>query len=137
MSSMMDKHIEDNKIVEDMVHNRVRIAKEENIKEVGPDSDAWVKYSAANKPSVASMGAININSSVFVNEEKEAPKKRKKKRKKSKPVPIVDESEAIEIGVISLSKGGKDVKISKMYTAAQEPDIKNPPSSRLSGNPVG
>jgi len=138
MKAMIDKKIEDNKMVEDMVHNRVRIAKEKNVAEVGPDSDAWLKYSSANRPDVASMGALNINSGAYAETDKpsKSQKRNRRRRKKSKPLPLVDEKDSIEIDVISLSKGGKEMKIGKMHTRAVAPDAKNLPAARLSGSPA-
>ncbi len=128
MTSMLDKNIEDNKLVEDMVHNRVRIAKEENVAETGPPDEAAMRYFSSNKPEAAKLGAVNINSAAYADnydsDDNVKKKKKKKKRKPKKKIPIVKEEDALEIVVHNLTGGGKSYSKRKMYTRAEEPDLK-------------
>tara|TARA_B100001179_G_scaffold224478_1_gene203225 strand:- start:246 stop:1364 length:1119 start_codon:yes stop_codon:yes gene_type:complete len=137
MEAIMDQNHEDSKMIKDMVHNRVRIAKEENIKEVGPDDSSFIKYKSLNKPEVAKMGAISINDTKYADDDdeyfKEDDRRITKKRKRNKnenkttninTIPIVPENKSIEVGVISISKGGKNVTKGTMHTRAFAPNEK-------------
>ena len=116
MEAIMTQHQEDSKMVKDIVHNRVRLAGEANVAEVGPADPAFLRYKANNRPEVAKMGAVNINDPMYVENDDEENKTVRSS------IPIVPESESIEVGVISLSKGGKHMTTGVMHTRAIAPD---------------
>ena len=126
MEAIMEQNQEDSKIVKDIVNNRVRLAKEANVAEVGPDDPSFLRFKASNRPEVARMGAVNINDPMYVENDdltlEEENSEYKTTPSPSSTVPIVPESESIEVGVISLSKGGKSMTTGIMHTRAFAPD---------------
>lgn len=123
MEAIMEQNQEDSKMIKDIVNNRVRIAKEENVAEVGPDDPAFLRYKASNRPEVSRMGAVNINDPMYVeNDDPEIKELTNDSSKKQPSVPIVPENDSIEVGVISLSRGGKSMTTGIMHTKAIAPD---------------
>lgn len=118
LEAIMENSKEDAKLSKDLVNNRVRIAKEENVREVGPDDESFLRYKMSNRPEAAKMGAVNINDPMYADNVDSDDENNDVKS----TIPIVPESESLEIDVISLSRGGRDMSIGKMYTRAIAPD---------------
>ncbi len=142
LSSMLDKKKEDNKLLGDLVHNRVRVSKNKNVEETGPMSESALQYFAANPSEAAKMGAVNINDDRYAgnDDDKNKPiskskKKRIRQKKKTSNIPVVPEKEALEIVTHVFKKGGKDYKRGKMHTRVIKPDKDNKPKASKSGEP--
>lgn len=96
LEEMLKQIEQDSKLGQDLMHKRVAKKKKKNIEEEGPDAEGFAKWKAQST-TLKDMGA-SAN--------------------------VVDDEcpdDAIEVGVFSFSKGGKQVESSKFYSQAEAP----------------
>jgi len=115
MEAIMEGNKDDAMMAKDIVNNRVRIAKEQNVEEVGPDDESFLRYKMSNRPEVARMGAININDTAYADNVDDDDTQ-------SRNIPLVPEKEALEVDIFSLSDGGRKLTKGMLYTKAIAPD---------------
>lgn len=100
LEEMIKQNERDEKLGRDLMVNRVKHAKAKNIAEQGPDDPAFTKWRRGNRD-LQQMGAEHIGDMAS----EECP------------------DDAVEVDVWKASRGGRELKKTKFFTAAQAPNL--------------
>jgi hypothetical protein len=101
LAAMVRKNKDDRKIADELVKNRVRIQRNKNKEKHGDIDPNFSTYAATQE---ALNKALQLEPA-------------------ADDIMEVQDDEAVEIPIIRISKGGKNIEISNMYTQAEAPDM--------------
>jgi hypothetical protein len=103
LKEMVDQREKDSHIAADIMKKRIRIKKQKNVEEVGPDDKAFLQYLKKNKPAIAKMGAEYAGTADLKDED--------------------DDPNTVEVNVVGISDGGRSMNITKIYNPIEAPAV--------------
>ncbi len=103
LKEMIDQRERDSHIATDIMKKRVKVKKQQNVEEAGPDHPDFIKYLKKNKPQIAKMGAEYAGMHDMDAKDDD------------------DDGKTVEVDVFSITDGGRETRVTKIYNAVEKP----------------